>query len=454
MTAENKKSQIKRLKNLAEEIKQNIRGVKKPLIIELYGLPKSGKTTIINSIALFLRRNEIATKVITERASVCPLKDKKSIFFNVWTGCMALTNILETIDSGSYQVIILDRGIYDSIVWLNVLREGNRYLDSEIEIIKNFFMMKRWQEKIDMVIYLKTTIDKAIEREFKDLLTDIQGSIMNQDMLGMYLREAEKLKKEFKEKTKCFEEFNTTDNETEDNVAEITIKVLEQLKMISDEELIVVKQSELADMLMSTSIIKDSIQITAISRVIDLKKEIVKRSIAETMEEYLQIIPVVIFKNHDNIAFFTKLEVNENMRLHNKNMIWIGGHFRNDDYIENDFTISLINCLKREIREELNIALPERIELVSIVYDQTLVKSRQHMGFVFLCDGIEESLIKKIDRKRIHEKTGQGVFIEFMNVLDKQNEIKKMELEKWTVLMLNEMYNLGIKPEGSQMYLF
>src|SRR5438552_9668530 len=114
----NKSKQIEYLEDLANQIKLNIKNRKRPLIVEFAGLPKSGKTTAVNSLSLFLRRNGIPNKVITELASISPIKNKEHPFFNVWTGCVTLVNILEQIQNKENYVIIVDRGIYDSIIWM------------------------------------------------------------------------------------------------------------------------------------------------------------------------------------------------------------------------------------------------------------------------------------------------------------------------------------------------
>ena len=51
--SDTKKEKIKRYKQIAEDIKKNIQMRKRPLIVEFAGLPKSGKTTVINSLSLF-----------------------------------------------------------------------------------------------------------------------------------------------------------------------------------------------------------------------------------------------------------------------------------------------------------------------------------------------------------------------------------------------------------------
>lgn len=66
-----------------------------PLVIEFAGMPKAGKTTTMSQVYGFFRRCGFRVEVVVERASVCPIKDKKHSNFNVWTATTTLAKILE-----------------------------------------------------------------------------------------------------------------------------------------------------------------------------------------------------------------------------------------------------------------------------------------------------------------------------------------------------------------------
>ena len=80
-------TKIAELEKLAESVLRLKRNVipRRPIVIEFCGSPKSGKSSCINSLDLFLRRNKFRTKILTERASVCPVLNKYDPHFNIWT---------------------------------------------------------------------------------------------------------------------------------------------------------------------------------------------------------------------------------------------------------------------------------------------------------------------------------------------------------------------------------
>ena len=58
---------------------------RKPIVVEFAGVPKAGKTSTIGQVVAFFKRCGFRVEVVVERASVCPIRDKKHSDFNVWT---------------------------------------------------------------------------------------------------------------------------------------------------------------------------------------------------------------------------------------------------------------------------------------------------------------------------------------------------------------------------------
>ena len=94
---------IKELQQTAEMILKlkNERRQKRPIVIEFSGSPKAGKTSCINSLELFLKRNGFTVKTIHERAGVCPVTDKHNPMFNLWTACSSLSGMIGTLENKS-----------------------------------------------------------------------------------------------------------------------------------------------------------------------------------------------------------------------------------------------------------------------------------------------------------------------------------------------------------------
>ncbi len=452
-----KKEKINTYKKFAEIIKNNLYQKKRPLIVEFAGLPKSGKTTVVNSLALFLRRNDIPCIVVKERASVCPINNKQHPDFNLWTSLTTLTNILNYKHSDKYFVIIVDRGIFDALVWLNLLNKIDKLNDSDLEQIEKFFLMKRWMKMIDLVISMKADVKIALDREFKDLLTDKGGRIMNHDFLTKLLEELENSTDKYKNYFKEIITMDTSSTNTIEGVEKVVSKVLERLESLSDEELVLIPKESYDKRINLIGFSEERKHFKTLERIVKNEFSLIKRSIAENETEYIQLISCVILKHKNKIAVFTKIEDSEKKRLHNKQMIWVGGHLQCDDVDElKNLTLnqSLINCLKRELDEELQLEITKRPTYKGLVYSTTHPKSIIHLGIVYEYEINDDFLVKSLDQKTIIERTGKGSYVEFISLNQETISSYTNKIEPWSVAILKSLYGIKIPANKSESQLF
>ena len=129
-----------------------------PLVIEFAGLPKAGKTTTLSQLQSFLRGCGFHVEVVIEKASVCPIRDKKHANFNIWTACTTLAQLLENTQttgrSDDPEILILDRGLFDAVCWLNVLETLQRLRRTERKVIERFLLADDWISRIKGVVYM------------------------------------------------------------------------------------------------------------------------------------------------------------------------------------------------------------------------------------------------------------------------------------------------------------
>ena len=177
---------ITQLENQAKLVLERLRAKERdrPLIVEFSGTPKAGKSTIINSLRLFLARNGFKPSVLVERASTSPIRDKKHPFFNAWTASTTLAQMLEAGQTGGKDdVVIMDRGLYDALAWMRWLENSGKMSTRDREIIDAFITLDLWVDMIDLVFVMKVTPSEALAREFKDQVTLKGGTIMNEETI-------------------------------------------------------------------------------------------------------------------------------------------------------------------------------------------------------------------------------------------------------------------------------
>jgi hypothetical protein len=93
----NMQADLDRLAERASKVRTLLDFASRPFILEFAGSPKAGKSTSVDAIEHFLRRNGFRTHLLRERASFCPIPMKGHVFFNIWCACTMLAEMLETI---------------------------------------------------------------------------------------------------------------------------------------------------------------------------------------------------------------------------------------------------------------------------------------------------------------------------------------------------------------------
>lgn len=166
---------------------------KRPLFIEFSGSPKSGKSTCIDIVAHFFRRMNFRMLAPTEGASKRTpyyLKDDL-VAFNSWSACYALTHILEGLHhSDHYHIAILDRGLFDALVWFDLLLANPDLIQNNLNMqdcdkVHDFLLMNKWRSVIDYVFFFRADPDTSMEREYRDKIIDDPGRAMNPPFLQL-----------------------------------------------------------------------------------------------------------------------------------------------------------------------------------------------------------------------------------------------------------------------------
>lgn len=167
----------------------------RPLIVEFAGTPKSGKSTSIDIVHHFFRRHGFKVFAPTEGVSKRTprrLKEEDLLFYNVWSACYALSHLLEsTYHSESYDIVIMDRGIFDVCAWVDWLSE---YDDPEGKVkkidrrlaqdIQKFMSLEPWQQLVDLLVLFTADPTTSLNRENKDKIVEKTGLAMRPDSLA------------------------------------------------------------------------------------------------------------------------------------------------------------------------------------------------------------------------------------------------------------------------------
>lgn len=444
-TAERNKiiNELQELAKSVRDLKNNHRQ-KRPIVIEFSGSPKAGKTSCINSLELFLKRNGFTVQIIQERASVCPVSDKQSPMFNFWTACMSLAGLVGTLENkkNNVDVLILDRGIFDSLCWFEWLVKTSKMETSHRDAAERFLLLDEFVKSVDIVFAFTVEPKISIEREYANLLTNKKGTIMNIRVLGEYLaaiRHTIAERKQFFHKVFEIDTSNKSQDEVGKEVTELTLNTLKDLLM------------ERIGYFPKTDRIKNLFNNSNIIPLSNIKSVIPPllfdfRDIVEKNDEFVQPIPIAVILNKEKdkvlVIKKSKSAVSQDSPEKDKELIYVGGHSRFEDKTAsnmNDFLSICQTTLKREIKEEIGISIALNGIEPFCLYIQSAHNSKKHMAVCFIVQVDEDSIKLRLDPQELVLNKGtskSGKFIQLKEIAD--NPL----LEDWSKSILKYSFNI------------
>lgn len=398
--------QILELEAKAAKLKEllDTRAAKRPFIIEFSGAPKSGKTRSISGLELFLKRNGIKVEVFTERASVAPIKSKGHLNFNVWVSCASLQGMLESLYR-DLDVFILDRGVFDALVWNEWLEMTGKITGEEAGQVAHFFTMSRWTELVDLIFVLTCDPKVSIEREYADQLTTKRGTIMAEETLKQFLQATDKTIKEYGTEFKRIVPIDTTNTKTRQGVAKITEEALKVLNEFLDETICVVPISAVKGPLPDAGFVSDPAIVSNFIDTIEKEKVFVPRSVAEQNPNYLQPIPCAILRYDDKVLLLRRKKPGH--PLHDTYAVWAGGHV----VLADDGSEILLNTLNRELTEE--VFIKEAFELnrspVGLIRTNEDARASRHIAVLYEITLKSENVALALNQKEFRSTRGSSM---------------------------------------------
>lgn len=136
---------------------------KAPFMIEFLGTPEAGKTSLIHRLKDELSKS-LSVGIIQESAEIVPsIFPKGSMEANLWMRYNTLNNLLKAKFSTDFDVILIDRGIIDSVLW-NYYYYSTKMTSQEVFDATNSLLANTYISNPDQVYYLTTTPEESVKR--------------------------------------------------------------------------------------------------------------------------------------------------------------------------------------------------------------------------------------------------------------------------------------------------
>ena len=170
----------------------NVLNHKKPYIIEITGTPRTGKTTLINNLYDFFHKHGFNVCYIEEfttskkyKEEIKPfLKDKMKKIVNLEIPKNILMNIKEAVNQ-NYDIIIVDRGLLDRLIWVDRLYLKDGMTKKEYEDYKKKYL-PIIKKDIDLIIATVTDSNTSLKRDYLGNLSLEKRSFLNQQNIDEY----------------------------------------------------------------------------------------------------------------------------------------------------------------------------------------------------------------------------------------------------------------------------
>lgn len=411
-------------------------------VIEFAGTPKSGKSTTVEAIRHFFARSGFRVHVLIERASICPIPMKGHLFFNTWCASTMLSELLEEVDTDT-DIIIVDRGIFDALVWLTMQKDRGELTSDEFHIIEAFFLMDRWRGLIDLAVVMNVDPEEAIRRENSQRISARIGSIMNEEVLGRLSESVRKAARTYGPKFDGIIEHETSGMTIRESAAKLATQILDRLEEFLSPEILVVPRREVERLPVTNGGNFAENADDIISKCIADHGEFVSRSRVESNDEYVQIIAAGLLTHEEQVFLFRRKERDPKYALYGKETVWQGAHVPKTPGVRG--VPLLEQALLDRIKRNLFLSRGFGTRLVGYCWDVTDARESRHVGVIFRVDIDNREAAIDLRKKEFRRGRGHGLAGGFVNWSQLAQEADSGKLEPWSLAILRHFHSRQVQ---------
>jgi hypothetical protein len=153
-----------------------------PLVIELAGITRAGKTEFTDALFDLFRKSGVKTTAYVQGEYSCPITDRWSVDFSVW----GITNFIRQFYEFKYsgeEFIIADRGLFDTMLWLRLKLERGISDEETYNLLRNLAMDSLWWKHQAVVIAFNADVEIVLDRARERRLYGTDSLVTNEEVL-------------------------------------------------------------------------------------------------------------------------------------------------------------------------------------------------------------------------------------------------------------------------------
>lgn len=394
---------------------------RRAFVLELTGTPKAGKTSTIRLLETFFKTCGWRVHVVKERAAECPIAMKGHFFFNTWTTCTMMAEVLETADR-EYDLVIVDRGFFDALLWLELQRARHQVDESEARIFEEFVTLERWRKLVDLTLVLSVSPATAIERETHDRILPRRGSLMNESSLLSFNEALDRATARHGNHFKLLEASSEA-GDAKDVAAQVIGTVLEQIEPWVDTHVAVIPRATIENLT------RDSTALRYPSGWAELEAAVrfIPRSSAERDPDVVQLVANGVPTRDGGVFVFDRRSDPKRVGEYGQHAVLRGAHIEATSR-------SLVDAAKETVvsrfREGLHLNFEFEPEPLGFVWiPDGGARLAQHAGLVFRVRIDDETVAQSLEEKEFKTNGRGHPMTSSFATLDALDEV---QLEPWS----------------------
>lgn len=154
------------LNGLHPNLRHNMELLPRPFIVEFDGMPSSGKTTIIRELDTYFRHNGWRVFSPQECAQAMRHIPRTALAeYNIRNALYTIQMIMDAAWTHAYDLLLLDRGIFDCSIWVEYLHRHDWIGANEGSALNLFYLLPFFTDKIDCALVVVCDTDVAFKRK-------------------------------------------------------------------------------------------------------------------------------------------------------------------------------------------------------------------------------------------------------------------------------------------------
>jgi predicted NUDIX family phosphoesterase/thymidylate kinase len=425
--------EVNELESRAKKLRGLLKYAPRPFVIEFAGTPKSGKTTSVETIRHFLSRHGFRVHVLAERAAVCPIPMKGHLFFNTWCATSMLAELLANIEADT-DIIIVDRGLFDALVWLALQERRGELTGDEARKIESFLLLERWCTLTDLVVVMAVSAEEALARENRQRITQKPGSIMNPEVLASISEAVDQAHDRYHKYFQTSVKHVTSGEDIRLSSIRLANELLDSLEHFLNPKVLVVPRKEIERLVSDTN---GGFADDAFQKALSCTKNygsFIGRDEAENRDDVVQIVTAGVLVLDDRVFLFQRRETDPKYRLYGKTTIWQGSHvqYGHGDDIGDLLRVTLQSRLSRS----LFLSRVFQTQEVGYCWDANDPKSSHHLGMMYSIKIDNPHTAADLRKKEFRRKRGESLVGEFVSWEDLAQKANDLNLESWSRALL------------------